>query len=148
MAFPFATPDFGAGASILGLLALIWVAVILSAVGGILWGVWLLGRGTAQSRRKGLVVLLVSALVPLSCGLGPSVVFRLTYGRFPLSGDPRIRVSEGMSAERVRALLGEPHERTNRPDGEGWYYYQDSYGIYWFCVDFGLDRRVKGTHGH
>jgi outer membrane protein assembly factor BamE (lipoprotein component of BamABCDE complex) len=76
-------------------------------------------------------------------------MFRLNYGSYPLSGNPYGKVKEGMSADDVRAALGDPHNRETRgDDGEGWYYYQDSFQIGWFCVDFGLDGRVKGTHGY
>ena len=148
MALPFATPDFGAGASALAVLALIWLAVLVGAVAGAIRGVVLIRREASESRRKGTILLLVSAAVPLSCCFGPSLVFRVNYGSYPLSGNPYPRIKERMSADEVRAALGNPHRREERGDEEGWYYYQDAFQIGWFCVDFGPDGRVKGTHGY
>ncbi len=147
MAIPFATPDFGAGARIVGVLALIWLAYLAGALFGGIRGVILIRRGWSHGRWIGIILLLVSAAVPFSCCVAPSLLFRQHYGSFPLSGNPYTRVKEGMSADEVRASLGNPHNRDERDDGEGWYYYQDSLEICWFCVDFGPDGRVKGTHG-
>jgi len=148
MAIPFATPDFGAGATILGILALIWLAVLVATSVGAIRGLILIHRGSSQIRRRGISLLLVSAAVPLSCCFGPSLLFRLSYGSFPVSGNLYAQVKEGMSADEVRAALGNPHKRYEEEVGERWYYYEDSFRIFWFCVDFGPDGRVKGRHGN
>src|SRR5947207_2490898 len=127
MVIPFATPDFGAGAAILGVLALIWLAVLLAALVGAIRGVILIRRRPSPARRTGIILLLVSVAVPFSCCVGPSIVFRLNHGSYPLGGDPYTQVKEGMSADDVRAALGNPHNREEREDGEAWYYYQDSF---------------------
>lgn len=147
LAMPFATPDFGAGATVLGVLALIWLAVLVGVLGGAIRAVILIRRGSSAARRTGIILLLVIAAVPLSCCFGPSLLFRLNYGSFPLSGNPYARVKDKMSPDEVRVALGNPHNREKRDDGEHWYYYQDSFQIGWFCVDFDPDGLVKGTHG-
>ena len=90
----------------------------------------------------------MTAFVPVACCFGPAQVFRIHYGRYPISGDPFGKVEKGMTADQVLANLGEPHERRKRNDLETWVYYSDSFGIGDFYVDFGADGRVTSRYGH
>ena len=83
--------------------------------------------------------------MPLSCCVGPSLVFRQQYGRFPIPWEARLLVKEGMSAEEVQAALGEPQEIVKRDSGDRWYYYTDSFHIGIFAIDFGQEGRVRRT---
>jgi hypothetical protein len=142
-----ATPDFGAGAAISGFICLAW-AIVLALV--VLAGVWGTKRLQAKSRATrwyGGVVLVLCALVPLSCWFGPSLVVRYSYGNYPLGTYPDNKIEKGMTGEEVEAILGKPHERHDGPDGERWFYWIDSFGISWFGVDFGHDGRVTHTFG-
>jgi hypothetical protein len=54
-----------------------------------------------------------------------------------------------MSADEVRALLGNPHEVYNHnPEQVGWLYWLDSVQLGWFMVHFGADGKVTGTGGN
>jgi hypothetical protein len=145
---PFATPDFGASAGIGCFVVLAWAFVLLLVGVGVVWGLKLLDGGSPKGRRRGVLLLVVSGLVPLSCCLGPSQVVRLVYGNYPLGHYPNNKVQEGMTAEEVVAVLGPPHERWKKGDGETWCYWIDSFGAYWFAVDFGEDGRVASTYGN
>jgi hypothetical protein len=144
----FATPDFGTGALIMLFVFAVWAVVLLLAGVGILCGAGLLTSKSPKIRAWGLALLLGSGLVPLLCCLGPPQIIRVAYGNYPVGSDARHQVKKGMSAEEVRAALGSPHRRSEGPDGEGWYYWIDSFGASWFCVDFGPEGRVIATHGN
>jgi hypothetical protein len=144
----FATPDFGASAAVTCFLLVIAAFVLLFVLVCFARGVMLLQPGSSRGRRCGILLLLVSGLVPLSCCLGPSHLVRLVYGNYPLGSYPDGEVKEGMTADEVVATLGQPHERHEQDDGESWYYWIDSFGMYWFGVKFGPDRRVVHTYGN
>jgi hypothetical protein len=144
----FATPDFGTSGSIACFLLLVWALVLAFAVWGVARGTQLLGGDSPQDKKRGILLLLVSGLVPFSCCVGPSQVIRLVYGNYPLGRYPDNKVKEGMTAEEVVAALATPHERYKEDDGESWYYWIDSWGLYWFCVRLGPDGRVISTHGN
>ena len=141
----FATPDFGSGASIACLWLLVWAAVLVFVVVGIARGVALLQSESHVVRRRGLILLLGSASVPLFCCLAPPCGIRIVYGNYPLMSRPDGKVKEGMSTDEVTAALGTPHERFKEKDGESWYYWIDSMGINSFRVSFGPDGRVTDT---
>jgi hypothetical protein len=144
----FATPDFGTSGGVACLLLLVWALVFALVLWGVARGALLLQRGSPRQKKCGVVLLLVSALLPLSCCLGPSQVTRLVYGNYPLGSYPDNEIREGMTGEEVVAVLGTPHERHEQDEGECWYYWIDSFGISWFAVRFGRDGRVVGTHGN
>jgi hypothetical protein len=143
----FATPDFGTGAYLALILLIVWVVVLALVVFGILRGARLLNNGAAKDRKYGILLIVMSGLIPLLCCLGPPEVVRIVYGNYPIGQYPS-NIREGMSADEVLATLGSPHERFQENDGEHWYYWIDSFGIHWACVDFGSDGRVSHTHGN
>jgi hypothetical protein len=53
-----------------------------------------------------------------------------------------------MSTDDVLSILGSPHERSKEGEDEHWYYWIDSFGLYYFGVHFGPDGRVSFTHGN
>ena len=143
-----ATPDFGASAGI-GLCPLFAWAVVLVFVGvGVFWGVRLVRGQSSKSRAFGVLLVVVSALIPFACCLGPPHVVRVVYGNYPLGSYPSGKIKEGMSADEVVAILGTPHERYKEGDGEHWYYWLDSFDMNYFGVQFGPDGRVVSTHGN
>lgn len=144
----FATPDFGVGASIWGMVCLAWVVVFVLVALGIAWGTKLLRSESSKARRYGLVLVLVSGAVPLSCWLLPPVAVRMMYGNYPLGSRPDGKIMEGMTRDEVSAARGSPHERFKTDDEESWYYWIDPFGAGYFGVRFGPEGRVKGTHGN
>lgn len=144
----FATPDFGTSAAVACFVLVVWAFVLLFAGLGVVKGLRLLHTDSSRARRCGVLLLLASVLLPLSCCLGPAQLVRLSYGNYPLGSYPNGKVKEGMTADEVVATLGRPHERHKGGEGESWYYWIDSLGLYWFAVDFGPDGRVEGTHGN
>jgi hypothetical protein len=144
----FATPDFGSGAGILGIVTLVWLAVLVLVAVGVFGGFRLLKRESLIARRCGWILLLGSLSVPLFCCLAPPGIVRITYGNFPIGAYPNGKIREGMSKDEVAAVLGAPHERYTEDDGESWYYWVDSFGAHWFCVRFGPEGRVIRTHGN
>jgi hypothetical protein len=144
----FATPDFGASIGVGCFLLVVWAFVLALVIVGFARGVRLLKSGSPQGRRYGVLLLLVSGLVPLSCCLGPSQVIRVIYGNYPLGSYPNNKVKEGMTADEVVAMLGTPHERHKQGERESWFYWIDSFSISWFGVDFGPDGRVVHTYGN
>ena len=144
----FATPDFGAGATVSGLLCLAWAVVFVLIALGIGWGSKLLRSESPKARMSGLLIVLVSGMVPVSCCLGPPHAVRIVYGNYPLGSYPNGKIKEGMTKDEVAAILGSPHERFIRADEESWYYWLDSFGIGYFGVRFGPEGRVTGTHGN
>ncbi len=143
----FATPDFGTG----GMLALFVLGVygvaFLLAVLAFRHGSWLREKGPPEERRRGLALMLAGALPLLCCCLVPAPLHRLTHGHFPIGGQAG-RVTSGMTAQEVLALLGRPWARDERDDGEWWYYHADSFGIHWVCIHFDAEGRVTGQHGN
>jgi hypothetical protein len=144
----FATPDFGTSASLYGILVIVWAFVLLCVFVSFVSGIRLLKSGSPRRKRYGVFFLLLSAIVPSCCCLGPSQVIRLTYGNYPLGTYPNNKIKEGMTAEEVVAILGTPHERYKLDERESWYYWIDSFGIQWFAVNFGPDERVIRTYGN
>jgi hypothetical protein len=144
----FATPDFGASAGLGCFLLVVWAFVLVLAMLGVAKGVRLLQTGSPRGRRYGVLLLLASGLVPLSCCVGPSHLVRLVYGNYPLGSYPNGKVQEGMTADEVVGTLGQPHERRKQGEGERWYYWMDSFSMRWFGVDFGPDGRVVRTYGN
>jgi hypothetical protein len=145
---PFATPDFGASACLSVCLLIAWTAVFLLVLVGMRWGVAILRRQPPRGRKWGVLLIVASGLVPLCCALGPPHVVWLLSGSYPLGHRPHNKIQEGMSEEEVAAILGPPHDRVKRGDGERWYYWIDSFGLSWYCVRFGPEGRVLGTHGN
>jgi hypothetical protein len=141
----FATPDFGAGASIACVWLLTWAVVLVFVSAGVVWGAALIKSESLIVRRRGLILLLGSASAPLFCCLAPPCIVRIGYGNYPIYRRPDGKIKEGMSADEVVAVLGTPHERVKEKDGESWYYWIDSLGIDWFRVSFGPDGRVTET---
>ncbi len=144
----FATPDFGAGATIWGMVCLAWLVVLVLTVLGIAWGSRLLRSQSPKDRKYGLFFVVVSGMVPLCCYLLPPQIVRITYGNYPLGSNPSGKISEGMTRDEVSAILGNPHELFKTDDEESWYYWLDSFGIGYFGVRFGPEGRVIGTHGN
>jgi hypothetical protein len=142
-----ATPDFGAGASLGAILLIVWAVVLVLVMVGLGWGVKLLTSGTAKGRKQGMLLIVVSALIPLLCCLGPPQLVRIGYGNYPIGRYPS-NIREGMSANEVLGILGTPHERVREGDSERWYYWIDWVGISWAAVEFGPDGRVISIHGN
>jgi hypothetical protein len=143
----FATPDSGATGIIMMLfLLVVFGTVVVLPLVGFFRGKRMLKSQSRKARRRGLLLMLASVLIPLSCCLGPSQVVRLVSGNYPIGHYPN-NITRGMSADEVEATLGSPHQRWKRGNVDSWYYWIDSFGIYWFGVDFGPDKRVTKTYG-
>ena len=141
----FATPDFGTAAAGMGCVVVAWGVVFV----GVLLGLakarkWL----KAGKPGRSIVLFLVCGLAPLSCCLGPSLLVRVCYGNFPIGAYPTGKVMKGMTADEVVAVLGTPHERSQREAGELWYYWIDAFSIQWFGVGFDRNGRVTSTFGN
>ena len=140
----FATPGFGAGGMIFGLVLIAWAVVLAISAGGFILGALLLRRGSAK---LGWMLLLASCFLPIFFYVAPPHLFRLSYGSYPLGDrDPRLcgEIKEGMSCDEVQAILGLPHHRsTNSIREETWTYLWEWYGAGFYAVKFGPDGRVK-----
>ena len=144
----FASPDFGAGAMILAFYLLIWLVILALTIVGLVRGAFLLGKQFTRSKRKGRLFILASLMLPLSCCCGPSVIFSVSHGSLPLWTYPTGVIEKGMSADQVRALLGNPHEVYDSDRQRvSWLYYRDAIKLDWFMVIFGPDGKVGGTGG-
>jgi SmpA / OmlA family len=146
--FVLATPDFGASGGVALFVLVAWATIIPLVLLGIIRGMRLLGNESPKLRRRGYLLLVMGALIPLSCCLLPSQVVRLVYGNYPLGSYPDQRIHQGMSRIEVQAILGSPHERFRGEDEESWYYWIDSFGAHYFGVIFGPEGRVTSTHGN
>jgi hypothetical protein len=144
----FATPDFGASATMGVCVVVVWAFVLVLVLVGLVRGIRLLGSELPKSRKRGLLLVLVSGLVPFCCWLLPPQVVRIVYGNYPLGSYPNNKINQGMTTDEVEEILGKPHKRIKADDGEHWYYWIDSFDIYWFGVRFGPEGRVIGTHGN
>src|SRR5438105_2860475 len=133
----FATADFGASAGISVLVLIAWATVLVLVVVGFIRGKRLFASGLPKDRKYGLLLILASAFTPLFCWLAPPHVVRMIYGNYPIGSYPSNKIKEGMSTDEVAALLGSPHERFQREDGENWYYWIDSFSIHWFSSGLG-----------
>src|SRR5262249_20102479 len=134
-----ATPDFGASGGFFLFLAFVGFVVLVGALLLIVRGVRVLRNGSANGRTRGVILLLIGALLPLLVYSGPSGVFRLVYGSYPTGRYPNDAIRKGMSADEVMGAMGPPHKRTIENGESKWYYYVDSFGMSWFGVDFGPD---------
>ena len=144
----FATPDFGTGAALSLCLAIVYATVFGLVVVGVLWRTRLLEKSLPTARKFGVFLMLACGVAPLFCCLAPPIAVRIVYGNYPIGRYPNKEIQDGMSADEVQATLGRAHERCTQHDGEQWYYWIDAYGIRWFCVRFGPEGRVTGTHGN
>lgn len=143
----FASPDFGAGGTIVFVLFVICLFITAGVIVGLVKAVKLLRRNSAVSRLSGVVLLLACVTVPLSCWFAPGHLFRTRHGNDPLGHYPIGVVKEGMTRDEVRGLLGNPHQVHSLHGEESWSYYLDPFGIDWFGVSFGPDGRVISTGG-
>jgi hypothetical protein len=144
----FATPDFGASGIIVLFLMIAW-AILLVLVGvGIFAGTRLRRRESARAKAFGLLLIVASVSAPVFCFVAPPHLVRLFYGNYPLGHYPSGKVNEGMTMEEVQAILGTPHERVERGGGETFYYWIDSFDVFYFAVDFGPDKRAIRTYGN
>lgn len=98
------------------------------------------------------IFLILLAGSVFTCCFLPSIVFRLQYGREPLSIELYNKsfdlIKEGMTFDEVRAVYGEPHEKhPNNPQvgGEDWIYWTSTLKIGYLGIMFGPDGRVTGT---
>jgi hypothetical protein len=85
----FATPDFGASAGLGCFLLVVWAFVLVLAMLGVAKGVRLLHPGSPWGRRYGVLLLLASGLVPLSCCVGPSQLADAARVAYRAYGLPR-----------------------------------------------------------
>ncbi len=145
----FATPDFGAAGIIVIILLAFSLLAFVATVSGFVLGTKKLKSESKQTRKRGLLLLVLSASVPFCCCFGPQQCFRLAYGSYPLGAYPNNKITPGMTREEVTAVLGPAHN-VLYPDSdrESWYYSLDSFTIGYFGVIFGADGRVTGTHGN
>ena len=93
--------------------------------------------------------LLTIAVLVLGLCLIPRLVFRIKYDDPPLPVEKYLNshatVTDGMTMEDVRAVLGNPHEKTPNfmyEGDEAWFYYTDSLGWNYLGIRFGPDKRV------
>jgi outer membrane protein assembly factor BamE (lipoprotein component of BamABCDE complex) len=102
--------------------------------------------------RAGCLLSLL-ALVLSACFL-PGVLFRLQYGRPPLTTAEyraSIQIEEGMTPDEVRAIIGPPHKVHADFGGEGqeaWIYFTDSLELNYLGVWFGTTGRVYSRWIH
>ena len=142
--FIFGTPDFGASAFMGLILLVVGAVILLLAVIGFNVGTRMYRKGS----KAGIALSLFSVLFPVFCYFGPSIIFRIEYGHFPLGAYPNGKIEKGMKPDEVQAILGSPQRRYSRNGEERWYYYLDSFGMFWFGVDFGPDGHVNTTYGN
>ncbi len=93
------------------------------------------------------IAIMISRLLPLRsvqpqvapkvrCGVAVTIAISIlvwfALSHKPLGGpEPTKRIKLGMNADKVRAILGKPHERYRETEGrETWIYYRD-----WLCWD-------------
>jgi hypothetical protein len=143
----FASPDFGAKGGIVCVLLVVWPVVLVFVLVGIIRGVRLLGSDTRRGKIYGVLLVLVSVLMPLLCCQGPPHVVRIVYGNYPIGKYPEHKITVGMSFDEVSAILGSPHERFEQGHGETWYYWIDWLDTQSFFEDSGPDGRVTRTSG-
>jgi hypothetical protein len=141
----FATPDFGATGFVILVLLGVGAVILLLAAIGFMVGMTKYGE---TGSKAGCVLSLVSLLFPMICYFAPGLVFRLQYGHFPLGAYPSGKIEKGMTPGEVQAILGLPQRREKLRGEESWFYDLDSFGVYWFGVDFGPDGRVRNTYGN
>ncbi len=144
----FATPDFGAGATVGCFVLIAYLIAYALALGGLYWGLTLIGKKSPSVRKCGVILMVISGAAPFFCCLAPPIMVRMEYGNFPIEGDPYSKISEGMSKDEVQAILGTPHGRNEDDKGETWHYWRDSFGINWFGVRFNPNGRVDHTYGN
>jgi SmpA / OmlA family len=129
----------------------VWASALVLVTIGSGRGARLLKTGVPEDRKRGILLILECAMLPLFCYFGPPYFDRVVYGNFPIGSYEagKKKIKEGMTKEQVESLLGPPHGRSDRSDGSAsWYYWIDSFGIAWFGVQFGTDGRVTGAHGN
>ncbi len=140
--------DFGAGGAIICALFVVGLLVVAVASLGCLRAVRLIRSKSLERKSLGLLLLLMCVSLPFSCCVVPRYHFQATHGSPPLGKYPSGVVKEGMTADEVRAALGNPHEVHDYPEGGGhWYYWLDWFSIDWFGVLFGPDGRVTASGG-
>jgi outer membrane protein assembly factor BamE (lipoprotein component of BamABCDE complex) len=87
-------------------------------------------------------------IVPAGLLLGmcllPQVVFFADHGRLPLYTNTSF-LEVGMTQQEVLARLGPPHLRSDDPDGETWYYWNDCLTITGQAIKFNLEGKITNT---
>jgi hypothetical protein len=144
----FATPDFGASATLWFHLFIVWVIVLILVSIGIIRAIRLLRSESSRARRWGFSLLVVAGLIPFGCCMLPPHAVRITHGNYPLGTYPHGKIKSGMSVDEVVIALGSPHDVFKQGDEECWHYWIDSFGIQWFGVAFGPNGRVTNTYGN
>lgn len=119
----------------------VWAMVLCFAGIGFLWSCRFRDTDSPGWRNVRITVMVLSGLIPLSCCVLPPVWFRTQFGSFP-TGNISSKVHKGMTKEEVLTVLGPPHRQYPDDEPQGWYYYNDSYGLSAESVWFGPDGRV------
>src|SRR5262245_22418405 len=133
----FASPDFGAGATVMGVICGIGFVVLVVGIIAVVRGLILITRQPPDYRWRGLVFILAGVLLPISCCSAPSIMFRVNHDTPPLGSYPNGVIQEGMTPDDVRGLLGNPHQVYEQdPQRVTWLYWIDRYEIGWFMVTF------------
>jgi hypothetical protein len=142
----FATPDGGATANVITLFFLAGLVVFSASASCVITGTRCLFRDSQRRRGVGWGLLLAGLIMPASCCIAPSLLFRVIHGSAPIGGLPyQALVREGMTTEEVTAALGAPHERFTEEGGAVWLYYTELLSGPYFLVRFGKDGRVRST---
>ncbi|WP_439623229.1 outer membrane protein assembly factor BamE [Gemmata sp.] len=127
-------------------LLFVWALVLGPAGIGFLWSSRFSELDSPGRKKTRIAVLVLSGLVPLTCCLAPPLCVRVTRGNFPTSAS---QIRPGMTKEQVLEQLGPPHSRVDDDDLQPrWYYWNDSYGLFYDSVWFGPDGRVSNVGGN
>jgi hypothetical protein len=142
----FATPDFGTGAAIAAFGFFAWLATLVIGCFGVWCGNRLRKTHSAGARKIGVALMVAFGSIPVTAYVLPQFYIKAKFGNFPVDLDKSYLLKEGMTKAEVQAILGTPHERGEDPWGDRWYYWRDSLGANWWCVDFDDNGRFAATH--
>ena len=141
----FATPDFGAKGVNYIIYLVIWCALFLLAIPGVVGAIFLSRRVKSSRTWIAYCLLWFSGSLLLAGCLLPWIVTRANHGPDTLGDNPRAKVKEGMSEAEATALFGNPHQKWNSEKGICWCYYYGSLHSNSLIVEFNYNGKVERT---
>ena len=88
----FGTPDFGASAGISCFLVVVWAIVLLLVLLGFFAGTRLVQAESPRTRKCGILLMVLSGVVPFMCCVGPPQVVRIVHGNYPIETRAREKI--------------------------------------------------------
>lgn len=145
----FATPDFGASATMAAYMFFGYCLIFLICGTFSLCGYLIRRRAkTRTGKRVGAAMVILFSLIPLGSCIVPDFKFRARYGSFPRLPNTSA-LKKGMTKEEVIKIAGKPHEiYPIYANDDQWNYYGDPFAASDLYIIFNKEGRFDYFFSH